>query len=282
MHKFEYSYYNKNPILFHMFRGYHAEDYFMHTHDFAEMAIVTEGECTHIAGGCEYQLKRGEVYVILPNVSHGLKNVVKPIHHYTFMLDLTNLILFDIDLKNISGFFPMFTPSPKNTFENRLFLDENELKTVSDLCEVMLKEYEEKKPGYELALRAMLISLICIMLRNYPESARDDADAGRKILPAIRYIEEHYNEKITLDVLSEKCFLSSRQLSRLFTKLYGESPMDYLLRCRLTTAYISLISSDEPVGKIARGCGFYDESHLSRLFFKHYGFLLKDVRKNRK
>lgn len=281
MYKFSYSNYNENPIGFHTFRGYHAEDYFIHTHDFAELAIVTDGECTHVAGGCEYKLKRGEVYVILPNVPHGLKDVVKPIHHYTFMFDLTNLILFDINLKNLSGFFSMFAPSPINAFANRLFLNEDELATVSDLCELMLKEYDEKKPGFELALRAMLISLICILLRSYPENALADKDKYEKILPAVKYIEEHYNEKITLELLAEKCFLSSRQLSRIFIKLYGESPTDYLLRYRLTTAYIALMTTGESVAEIAKKSGFYDESHFSKLFYKRYGFLPKNVRKKR-
>lgn len=278
MKKFFYSDYNQNKINFHTFRGFHDEDYNVHTHDFAEFAIVTEGECTHIVDGYEYPLKRGEVYVILPNVWHGLKNVKTPLHHYTFMFNLTNLVLFDVELKNLSGFFSMFMPSQDGDFSNRLFLNEEELKTVSDMCEIMLKEYEEKKDGYELVLRAMLISLIGIILRSYNESVPGDLESYEKILPAIRHIEENFGSKITLETLAEKCFLSGRQISRLFNKVYGKSPIDYLLNHRLTTAYLYLMTTDESVAAISKRCGFYDESHMTKQFLKHYGIFPGQVR----
>lgn len=273
MYKYLYSDYNQNQISFHMFRGFHDTDYYIHTHDFAEFAIVTEGDCTHVAGGCEYPLKRGEVYVILPNVWHGLKDVKKPLKHYTFMFNLTNLILFDVDLKNISGFFSMFMPSYSGEFNNRLILGEEELETVSEICEIMLKEYEEKKPGYEFVLRAMLASLIGIILRSYHSSSTGDIESFEKIRPAIEYIEENFDTKITLEILAEKCFLSGRQLSRLFDKVYGKSPSMYLMNYRLTTAYLYLMTTEESVSSIAKKCGFYDESHLSKMFLKRYGFL---------
>ena len=280
MKKFLYSDYSQNQINFHTFRGFHEEDYNIHTHDFAEFAIVTEGEATHIANGCEYQLKRGEVYVILPNVWHGLKDVKKPLHHYTFMFNLTNLVLFDVELKNLSGFFSMFMPSNNGDFTNRLYLEKEEMETVSELCEIMLKEYETKKDGYEVVLRAMLISLIGIILRSYNEKSMADKDSYQKIIPAIKYIEANFENKITLETLAGKCFLSGRQLTRLFDKVYGKSPIDYLLNYRLTKAYLYLMTTKDSVAVIAKKCGFYDESHLSKLFLKHYGFLPGKV-KNR-
>ena len=278
MHKYLYSNYNNNPINFHMFRGFHDTDYFIHTHDFAEFAIVTEGECTHIADGSEYPLKRGEVYVILPNVYHGLKDVKKPLKHYTFMFNLTNLILFDVEIKNLSGFFSMFMPSHGGEFANRLYLNEEEMKKVSELCEIMLEEYEAKRPGFQFVLRAMLASLIGIMLRSYHSSNSGDTESYEKIKPAIEYIEENYEQKITLELLAEKCFLSGRQLSRLFDKVYGKSPSDYLLNYRLTAAYLYIMTTEMSISSIARKCGFYDESHLSKMFSRRYGFLPSKIR----
>lgn len=263
-----------------MFRGFHEEDYHIHSHDFAEFTIITEGHCTHMADGFEYELKRGEVYVILPNVWHGLKNLTQTIRQYTFMFNLSNLILFDVELKNLPGFFAMFMPSQSDSFPNRLYLNEEELQSISNLCEIMLKEYEEKKAGYELVLRAMLISLIGIILRSYHSESGKNFDNYDKIIPVLKYIEEHFSEKITLENLAEQCYLSGRQLSRIFTKIYGMSPIDYLVNYRLTTAYLYLLSSDYSAAVIAEKCGFYDESHMSRLFFKRYGFMPKSVKKN--
>jgi transcriptional regulator GlxA family with amidase domain len=174
----------------------------------------------------------------------------------------------------------MFMPSQSDGFPNRLFLNEEELGVVTNICEIMLKEYEEKKAGFELVLRALLISLIGIILRSYTNQSGKDFENYDKIIPALKYIEEHYSEKITLEMLADQCFLSGRQLSRIFSKIYGMSPIDYLVNYRLTTAYLHILSSDDSVASIAEKCGFYDESHMSRLFLKRFNFSPKSIDKN--
>jgi AraC-like DNA-binding protein len=278
MYTFIYNECEKNQMDFHIVRGYHEEDHFIHTHDFAEFTIITDGEATHIAGGYEYPLKRGEVYVIPPNVWHGLKDVKKTIHQYHFKFNMASLTMFDDELKNISGFFSMFLPSKNGNFGNRLCLGEEDLQTVTNMCEMMLKEYEEKKSGYVLALKSMLVALICVVLRSYPEELTGDMDDYKKILPAIKYIEKHFNEKIKVEILAGECYLSSRQFSRLFVKVFNKSPADFLVHFRITNAYLKLLTTKESVAKIAHKCGFYDESHLSKMFLKYYGFLPNDVR----
>lgn len=278
MYTFIYNECEKNQLDFHIVRGYHTEDHFIHTHDFAEFTIITDGEATHIAGGYEYTLKRGEVYVIPPNVWHGLKDVKKTIHQYHFKFNLASLAMFDDELKNRSGFFSMFLPSKNGSFGNRLFLEEEDMETVTNMCEMMLKEYEEKKPGYVLALKSMLVALICVVLRSYPEELSGETEDYKKILPAIKYIEKHYDKKITNELLAGECYLSSRQLSRLFVKVFNKSPADFLTHFRITSAYLKLLTTNEAVARIAKKCGFYNESHLSKMFLKCYGFLPGDVR----
>lgn len=124
----------------------------------------------------------------------------------------------------------------------------------------------------------MLVALICVVLRSYPEDQNCNVENYKRILPAIKYIETHFGEKITVEILAGECYLSSRQFTRLFVNVFNESPADFLVRFRITSAYLKLLTTKEPVAKIAQKCGFYDESHLSRLFLKYYGFLPRDVR----
>jgi transcriptional regulator GlxA family with amidase domain len=49
------------------------------------------------------------------------------------------------------------------------------------------------------------------------------------------------------------------------------SPGEYVMRLRLQLARRQLIESNEPVNLIASRCGFFDQSHFTRLFRKHTG-----------
>jgi transcriptional regulator GlxA family with amidase domain len=71
--------------------------------------------------------------------------------------------------------------------------------------------------------------------------------------------------------MAEQSGLSTSQLQRDFRKLFRMSPGEYVMRLRLQLARRQLIESNEPVNLIASRCGFFDQSHFTRLFRKHTG-----------
>lgn len=87
---------------------------------------------------------------------------------------------------------------------------------------------------------------------------------------ALRHIEKHLAEKLTLDELAELCHLSRATFCRNFRQVTGTPPMEYVMDKRLTRA-ATLCAEGETLSAIAARTGFYDEYHLSKAFSKHFG-----------
>jgi len=85
------------------------------------------------------------------------------------------------------------------------------------------------------------------------------------------FIEQNYNKTITINELSQKIGLSERHFSRIFRSIYGNSPMDYIMKLRLKYSCILLRSRDFNITDAAIKCGFEDSNYFTRQFKKYYG-----------
>ena len=86
-----------------------------------------------------------------------------------------------------------------------------------------------------------------------------------RIAPAIQYIDEHLDERLSLDELAANAGLSVWRFSAVFRQHAGISPRRYVWRQRLQKVQ-SLLAGGESPASAALMAGFYDQSHLCRHF----------------
>lgn len=94
----------------------------------------------------------------------------------------------------------------------------------------------------------------------------------------ILFIEENIHEMITLEMLEKKSGLSRFQLTRLFLKLTGYSPIDYIRRRKLSKSIPELYNKRKIID-IAMGYGFEYEQSYIRAFRSVYKFSPTKLRK---
>jgi PAS domain S-box-containing protein len=87
----------------------------------------------------------------------------------------------------------------------------------------------------------------------------------------VRYVAEHYAEKITVDELAGLAHLSTSQFTRQFNRLFQMTPARYLTRIRINAACSLLTRTDLDLTSIAERCGFHDASHFVKQFKKQIG-----------
>ncbi len=87
----------------------------------------------------------------------------------------------------------------------------------------------------------------------------------------IQYINEHYQEKITLESLSYQVYLSPTYLSRVFKEEIGETVTSYINRIRIDRSRELLRKKSLSVADIAQMVGFEDQSYFTRVFKKQIG-----------
>ena len=81
-----------------------------------------------------------------------------------------------------------------------------------------------------------------------------------------KYIETNYNENITLNALAEMFSISKYHLVREFKKHVGQSPVEYLIKCRITRAKELLKTTKLSLSEISERVGIASENHFSAMF----------------
>jgi AraC family transcriptional regulator len=97
--------------------------------------------------------------------------------------------------------------------------------------------------------------------------ARDE----RRVTDVVRLIERTSEQAHTLFDLAQRARLSPFHFLRVFRKVTGVSPHQFLLRLRLNAAALQLRGSNEPITDIAYTAGFADLSNFIRTFRAEFG-----------
>ncbi len=93
------------------------------------------------------------------------------------------------------------------------------------------------------------------------------------------YLDQHFQEKITLDALSEIFYINKFYLTRVFREQFGLTVNGYLSQVRITHAKQLLRFTDLPIEKIGQECGMSDANYFSRMFKKVEGISPGEFRK---
>ena len=95
---------------------------------------------------------------------------------------------------------------------------------------------------------------------------------------AIKYIEDHYNHKLTLAEVAEKTYISQWHLSKLLNNNLGQNFSEILNGIRIREAKKLLTEPSLRIGEIAEMVGFSDMAHFSRVFKKVVGISANEYR----
>ncbi len=106
-----------------------------------------------------------------------------------------------------------------------------------------------------------------------PQEAKDESpeeeNTGNFILNnAMKYIEEHYSEKLTLPEVAEQVYVSQWHLSKLISKITGQSFSELLNKIRIEKAKRLLADPSLRIWEVSERVGFSDVTHFSRIFKK--------------
>lgn len=113
----------------------------------------------------------------------------------------------------------------------------------------------------------MLLLLIQLMEERHQDAIRID----RRVDVARSYLDEHYQQPVSLAQLAAAAHLSPRQLSELFHRQVGMTPHQYLTECRMQQAWRLLETTQLSVQSVAERVGYGSASAFSDRFRKHFG-----------
>lgn len=99
---------------------------------------------------------------------------------------------------------------------------------------------------------------------------------------AINFIEWNYARSITVEDMARQCKLDRSYFGKLFKKVVGQTPQEFLIHFRMSKAAEALMMDNCPVGEIGASVGYPNLLHFSRAFKSVYGVSPSAYRRSHK
>ena len=135
-----------------------------------------------------------------------------------------------------------------------------------EIFDRLVTAMQDTTPSGYLERAALLLTLIQPHLRLAHPPTPAQVERRNRLLPVLRYVDEHLADPIRVEDLSALLGLNPEYFSRAFRREFGVPPIRYLLQRRIQHAQRLLCISQLQVQEIAHQCGFDDPYHFSKTF----------------
>ena len=166
-------------------------------------------------------------------------------------------------------------------------LEKSKKNIILSLFRLFLSKANEKEAlnkKYSLSLaKTFLYILQSSTLQPLPHYSPITQNNANKnlIVDIISYINNHFQENITLDLLKNKFFVSKNTLCKNFQQTMKCSVMEYCSALRLNEAKHLLLTTDKSIEDIADLCGYSSANYFSLLFKSKTGLAPSIYRKKK-
>ena len=130
---------------------------------------------------------------------------------------------------------------------------------------------KETSPDSQVLCRNLTENLIIHLSRqaNFAVTLAPIQKRNPRVCITVRqYIDNHFKENISLDMLAELSHVSKYHMVHVFTEEYGISPINYLIYKRIEEGKKLLQTTDYSLALIGRTLGFSSPSYFSQAFKK--------------
>ena len=251
----------------------------VHWHEEFELIYIKKGKGRITVDFKQYEVSSQDLIFILPGQLHGIRQYRDEGMEYENIIFHPDLLMpkrADCSYTNfleplLSGkvtVCSLFTPS--QSFYR-------ELVGPINACDEICKTHPD---GYEMYIKGMLFQFF-FYLGKYGVQEKSSADTRQntdKLKTVLKYIEEHYKEKISVTSAASLTGYSESHFMRYFKQLMGVSFVSYLNDYRLIMAARLLLYSEESIMEIAFDVGFENLSNFNRFFRKKYGMTPRQYR----
>ena len=157
---------------------------------------------------------------------------------------------------------------------------------LDGLLAEFVSELAGEEPGKEIVMRALVEQALVHILRNYSTPRLSDelelsrvGLVDRRIRRSVELMHTQLDQDLTLKALAAASYLSPFHFARLFKKLTGASPHNYLAGIRAARAQLLLAETDLSVTEIGARVGYLSGSHFTKAFRLATGTTPREFRK---
>ncbi len=286
-------------------------------HNSHELLYLREGKIELVLGSEAVTLTKGAVVVIRPLVRHKLiiksgkadmLNLYFGFVHDTSDLELTKESkktnrnnqgksnsagpsvsipgsLAKISLESFLKFADLGITEDNDITRQPFFVIKgNEKKEINQLAERIVIEDSDNRYAKDLMIHTLSVELMITLARairgEWEENLRvKNGKAKELVAIAKQYMDENFDQGITVSEAASYVFLSQGYFTRAFRDDTGISPMNYLMKKRIEKACKLLQNNEIKVSAISLQSGFSSPQRFNVAFRKQMGMTPMEYRK---
>ena len=261
---------------------YESGSFMWHWHPEIEITYVQKGTMYYKVNHMVYHLKEGDIVF---NNSGALHSGTMENQKDCAYIPVT------FDSRLIYGFFQSTVnskyvdPVIQDSMLPAICIDQSE-PWHKPFREYLLRiiDLDEKKPDfYELDITICLQSMWRLLLEHItyePQASRENSLEYDRIKKILSYIEENYQNKITLNDIAGHIHLCESECTRLFKRHMNTTLFAFLQEYRIERS-LEFLQDDQPVSAVADKAGFSDPNYYSKVFAKIKGCSPREYRNHR-
>jgi AraC-like DNA-binding protein len=240
-----------------------------HWHEEFMIFYIEQGKAIIHCNSQPIPVCAGDLIIINSNDVHYVENLCSYLVEYHFIIDLSFLLSKQEDLCQTEYIGPIMQQHIR--FENQIKNDNELLYQVLEL----IHEYKRQDRGYELLIKAGLYRILVLLMRRHTAATADKEENEQRyhtlhqLRPVLKYVDQHYTQKLTLTELATMSNMSRHHFCRLFKSITGKPPIEYINYLRINVAMGLLKEGQLNISEIAMTVGFNDSNYFSRLFKKY-------------
>ena len=258
---------------FEIYRYRYMDEVELHHHDFYEIYMLLRGSVSYTVENRIFHMRAGDLMLISPLELHQARvdSNDEPYERIVLWVDRGYLESLSSPHTSLTRCFDTSVPGHLNL----LRLPGAAGASLRQLLERLRSLYGRQEYGSDLLAKSCLVELMVELNRaadgrSSGRVAAEDCASDRVVDAVLAYINEHYSEPLTLDLLAEKFFISKYHLLRKFDAQVGTTVHRYILQKRLLIAKQLLVGGVAP-SEACIYCGFGDYANFYRAFKAEYG-----------
>ena len=142
-------------------------------------------------------------------------------------------------------------------------------------------DYVHRYNELSLAEKMKLRGCILVLFSKFVNKAQAKVwTQDKRLGKVLTYIHNNIYAEISIDDLAAMACVTKSHFIRIFVKMTGMPPLQYINKKKIGRAELLLITGDLPIKEIAYNLGYNDYSYFIRLFKKITGITPMAYRKN--
>lgn len=223
---------------------------------------VLSGEGELVYGGSRYSLKKGDCVFIDCRI---------PYSHSTSD-NLWSLAWVHFNGAQMEGIYEKY----KSRGGKVVFQSNEEYEPLLEAIKELSRSSSHVR---DMELAAKLTSLLALLMKDSWNPGEKEPQGKRGQVDQVKaFIDDNYNEPITLDSLSATFYINKTYLAEIFKDQFGLGVNEYLIVKRITKAKEMLRFTEMTMDEIAEAIGVNGAAYFSRMFKKTEGISPREWR----